>query len=208
MQYIIDGIYLGLALAFLLGPIFIVLIQTSLEQGSRAGLVAASGIWVSDVIIVTLTLIFIKKIDVYVQNPKFIFWVGLIGGAVLIGVGIMTFIKKSKLQFDDSQTVAKSSWLSHWTKGFLVNTINPFTFIFWLSTITSYVATKKLTPVESEWFVVAIIITIIVTDSLKVLLAKMIRPRINDKTLHIINKVAGSALVIFGFVLLMRSVFY
>ena len=205
MQYIVDGIYLGLALAILLGPIFIVLMQSTLEHGTKAGLTAASGIWVSDVIIVSLTLLFIKRIDSVVQHPNFVFWMGLIGGVVLIGVGVANVLKKSQLDLE-SKKINASGWIGFWTRGFLVNTVNPFTFIFWLSTITSYVATKKLTIVESEYFVIAIIITIMVTDSLKVLMAKAIRKRINEKTLNIINKVAGSALIIFGFVLMLRSV--
>lgn len=205
MQYIIDGIYLGLALAILLGPIFIVLMQSTLEHGTKAGLTAASGIWVSDVIIVSLTLLFIKRIDSVVQHPDFVFWMGLIGGVVLIGVGVANVLKQSQLDLD-SKRINASGWIGFWTRGFLVNTVNPFTFIFWLSTITSYVATKKLTIVESEYFVIAIIMTIMLTDSLKVLMAKAIRKRINEKTLNIINKVAGSALIIFGFVLMLRSV--
>ena len=205
MQYIIDGIYLGLTLAILLGPIFIVLMQSTLEHGTKAGLTAASGIWVSDIIIVSLTLLFIKRIDSVVQHPNFIFWMGLIGGVVLVAVGVVNFMKKSHLDLDTEQVVA-TGWLGFWTKGFLVNTVNPFTFIFWLSTITSYVATKKLTVIESEYFAIAVLLTIIVTDSLKVLMAKMIRKRINEKTLNIINKVAGCALIIFGFVLLFKAV--
>ena len=166
---------------------------------------AASGIWVSDIIIVSLTLLFIKRIDSVVQHPNFIFWMGLIGGVVLVAVGVVNFMKKSHLDLDTEQVVA-TGWLGFWTKGFLVNTVNPFTFIFWLSTITSYVATKKLTVIESEYFAIAILLTIIVTDSLKVLMAKMIRKRINEKTLNIINKVAGCALIIFGFVLLFKAV--
>jgi threonine/homoserine/homoserine lactone efflux protein len=206
MQYIIDGIYLGLALSILLGPIFIVLIQTSLEHGTKAGMISASGIWVSDIIVVVLTLMFVKKIRNYVEDPNFIFWMGMIGGIVLIAVGLLTITKKSTLNFDSPDILPKDGWLAHWMKGFLVNTINPFTFIFWLTTITSYVATKKLSLSESEIFVTAILVMIVLTDSLKVLLARMIRPRINEKTLHLINKVAGSALIIFGFILMLRSV--
>ncbi len=205
MQYILDGIYLGLALAILLGPIFIVLIQSSLEKGARAGMTAAAGIWISDIIIVTLTLMFIKRIDAIVQDPNFIYWMGLIGGLVLIGVGVANIIKKTSIDLD-SHNIKASGWLGFLSKGFLVNTINPFTFIFWLSTITSYVATKQLDIQESQIFAGAIIVTIMVTDTLKVLLAKMIREKINEKTLSIINKVAGTALIIFGFLLMLRSV--
>lgn len=205
LQLIIDGIYLGLALAILLGPIFILLMQSSLEHGTRAGLIAGSGIWVSDVIIVSLTLLFIRRIDSLVQHPSFIFWMGLIGGIVLIAVGVASAMKESTLDLNPKQDLG-NTWFGFFSKGFLVNTVNPFTFIFWLTTITSYVATKGIDPAESKIFVTAIIFTIMATDTLKVLLAKMIRKRINTKTLNLINKIAGAALVIFGFVLLLRSV--
>jgi len=48
MQYVLEGLLLGLSLSFLLGPIFIVLVQSSLEQGSKAGFLAAAGIWFSE----------------------------------------------------------------------------------------------------------------------------------------------------------------
>lgn len=208
MQHIFDGIYLGLTLAILLGPIFIVLIQVSLEHGTLAGLVAGSGIWISDIIIVYFTLLFVRQIQDYVYQPSFIFWVGLLGGAVLVIVGMISFFKKSTLNFETSYSKKASSWFGFWVKGFLVNTINPFTFIFWLSTITTYVATKQLDTNESYVFGSIIIAMIIMTDSLKVLLAKLIRQRITPQTLSAINKTAGVALVVFGFVLMFRSVLY
>ena len=205
MQYILEGILFGLTLTILLGPIFIVLVQSSLERGARAGLIAASGIWTSDILIVAISLVFIKRISPYIQSQGFVFWVGLIGGIVLCAVGAATFVRKAKLDFDKRKFSA-SNVLGYWTKGFLVNTINPFTFIFWLSVITSFVASRLLNNLESILFTGSIIFTIMVTDSLKVLLAKLIRKRINERLLGIINKIAGTALIIFGIVLLVRSV--
>lgn len=205
MQYIAEGILFGLTLTLLLGPIFIVLIQSSLENGSKAGLIAASGIWTSDLLIVGLALGFIQNISPYVQSRGFVFWVGLIGGIVLIGVGLATFGKKSEINFE-KRPMGRSGILSYWLKGFMVNTINPFTFIFWLSTITALVARRQLNDLETYLFTGSILFTIIVTDSLKVLLAKLIRNRINENLLSKINKVAGTALVVFGFILLLRSV--
>lgn len=208
MQVALDGIYLGLTLALLLGPIFIVLLQTSIEHGWRAGLLSAAGIWISDLMIVSITLIFVKRIKHFVENPQFIFWMGLIGGAVLIGVGTMTAIKKSTMQLDSDIERKKTHWSRHLLSGFLVNTINPFTFIFWLTTITSYVATHRLSNWESYIFAIAILSMIVTTDTVKVVAAKYIRPHINDRSLTLINKIAGSALIIFGFVLLFRSVYF
>ncbi len=205
MQYIAEGILFGLTLTILLGPIFIVLIQSSLENGSKAGLIAASGIWFSDIVIVVLSLKFVQNISPYVQSKGFVLWVGLIGGAVLIGVGIATLFKKAVINFN-KEPMGRSGIFSYWIKGFMVNTVNPFTFIFWLSTITAFVAKRQLNELESWLFVGSIIFTIIVTDSLKVFLAKVIRKRITTEKLNLINKIAGSALIIFGFILLLRSV--
>ena len=205
MQYIIEGILFGLTLAILLGPIFIVLVQSSLENGSKAGLIAASGIWISDIIIVVLALMFIQNISPYIHSRGFVFWVGLVGGLVLIGVGIATFLKRPEINFEKKK-IGKSGIFGYWLKGFMVNTVNPFTFIFWLSTITAFVARRQLNQFESVLFAGSIIFTIIVTDSLKVLLAKLIRKRITEERLSLINRIAGTALIIFGFVLLLKSV--
>ncbi len=205
MQYIAEGIAFGLTLTILLGPIFIVLVQSSLESGSRAGLLAASGIWTSDIAIVALALGFIQNISPYIQSGGFVFWVGLTGGIVLIGVGMATFMKAPVISFDRKK-FSKSGIFGYWLKGFMVNTINPFTFIFWLSTITAFVARRHLSQFEALLFTGSIIFTIMVTDSLKVFLAKLIRRRITPKLLSIINKIAGTALIVFGFILLLRSV--
>ena len=205
MQYVVEGILFGLTLTILLGPIFIVLIQSSLENGSRAGLVAASGIWTSDILIVFIAVRFIQNISSYIQSQSFVFWVGLVGGIVLISVGVVTYLKKSKLNFD-KKAISKEGIFGYWVTGFMVNTIDPFTFIFWLSTITAFVAKRQLNDVETFLFTGSIIFTIMVTDSLKVLLAKLIRKRITEPRLILINKIAGTALIIFGFVLLLRSV--
>lgn len=205
MQYILEGILFGLTLTILLGPIFIVLIQSSIENGSKAGFIAASGIWTSDIIIVVLALKFIQNISPYVQSGGFVFWVGLIGGFILIGVGMATFYKKAELEFE-KKPMGKSGIFSYWVKGFMVNTINPFTFIFWLSTITTFVASRQLTAGQGWLFVGSIIFTIVITDSIKVLLAKIIRNRITLDYLVKINKIAGTALIVFGFILLLRSV--
>ncbi len=205
MQYVLEGILFGLTLAILLGPIFIVLVQASLERGARAGLIAASGIWTSDILIVAVTLLFIRRISPYVQSQGFVFWVGLIGGLVLCMVGAATFVKKPNINFKKKQ-ISASNILDYWTRGFLVNTINPFTFIFWLSVITSFVASRLLNQTETILFTGSIIATIMVTDTLKVVLAKLIRTRINNHILGWINKLAGTALILFGIVLLVRSV--
>ena len=47
-----SGILLGLTLSILTGPILFTIIQTSIEEGFRAGITVASGIWISDLLFI------------------------------------------------------------------------------------------------------------------------------------------------------------
>lgn len=205
MQSIAEGILIGLTLSVLLGPIFIVLIQASLEKGTKAGILAAVGIWTSDLIFIILALSFINRISSYINSEGFSYWLGIIGSIVLVAIGILTYMKKSSLQFGDKK-MSKSGLFSYWIQGFMVNTINPFTFFFWLGTIPTLVVNRELNIVEASLITGGVMGTIIITDSMKIFLAKMIRNLITEKRLRLINQVAGVALIIFGFVLLLNTV--
>ena len=52
--YILEGLGMGLVLACSLGPIFFALTQTSIEEGVLPGMTVGLGIWISDLIIVSL----------------------------------------------------------------------------------------------------------------------------------------------------------
>ena len=206
MSYILEGILGGLSLAILFGPIFIVLVQTALERGARAGLTVGTGIWTSDFLIIGLFYYFLSKIQNVVEDPDFIFWFGAIGGLIMLIFGIYIFLRKTTLDYSKVK-ISAVHFLGYWTKGFLVNTINPFTFIFWLGFITSFLITRRLDGFDSGLLLGSILLTIIITDSLKVILAKLIRKKLNEGLLSTINKIAGIAVSIFGLVIFYRCVF-
>ena len=204
MQYIADGIMLGLTLTILLGPIFIALTQTGIQHGIKAGMAVGSGIWVSDLLVIYSSYFFILKISLIIQSPDFRFWMGISGGAILIGSGIISFLKSHK---GDDKTPAfdARSYLEYFSKGFAVNFFNPFTFIFWISVMTSYVSGKGITGIQTIILFGSILFTIIITDSIKVVLAKAIRSKMKSYHLEIFGKIAGILLIIFGIILMIRS---
>ncbi len=205
MQHVLTGISIGLTLAVLLGPLFILLIQASIEYGSKGGLIAAAGIWVSDLIFVVLALNFVNRMSSLINSESFSYWLGIAGGAILIGIGIATFFRKASMEFGDAKD-QRSGLIGYWVKGFMVNTFNPFTFFFWLLTIPTLSVNQGLDQTETWLLSAGVLCTIIFTDSIKIALAKLIRKMINVKILTRINQIAGVALIIFGFVLLLNSV--
>jgi threonine/homoserine/homoserine lactone efflux protein len=71
VQYILDGIILGLTLTILLGPIFVALTQTGIQHGIRAGVAVGSGIWISDLLVIISSWFFIRQIDDLAKNATF-----------------------------------------------------------------------------------------------------------------------------------------
>ena len=205
MQIILNGIQVGLLLAILLGPIFFALIQTGVERGLRAGTMVGLGIWISDILFIAITYAGLNYITPLRESEDFIFYVGLIGGLVLIGVGIGTLLTKPPGWEAGSIISTKASYFSLWLKGFLVNTLNPFTFAFWITMMSTTVGDQGYNRQESFLFFAAILTTIIITDFSKVALAKYIRKWLIAKHIIWIRRISGGALIVFGVVLMIRS---
>ena len=193
----IEGLLSGLLLAVSLGPIFIALTQTSLEKGIKPGLTVGSGIWVSDIAIVYLLYHFIYSIKNTIESRAFIFWMGLSGAIVLMAFGIALLVKKPTLNFN-SLKLSKTDYFGFWLKGFLVNTVNPFTFVFWIGIISSYMIGRHSTPEQMMILLGTILSVIVISDSCKVFLANFLRKWLNEEHVNNISNVSGAILIVFG----------
>lgn len=215
MEILGRGILFGLLLAVMLGPIFIVIINTSLQYGKKAGLLSCLGVWVSDFIYIVVSYFFINQVAEIVNNNGFRFWMSICGGIILASFGVYNLFKRIHFTRNDLKTteetdlsikdksdrgvalVVKSN-KEFLISGFLVNSINPFTLFFWLTVMTTEVVGKGLDSTNAFIFILGIISTIMFTDTIKVLLADIIRKRINKKIFTIFVRIAGIGLLIFG----------
>ena len=207
MELLWNGIKLGLVLSVLTGPIVFALLQTSIEEGFRAGVIVASGIWVSDLIFVTITYFGVSYVAELAKWDGLEFWLGIAGGIILVVVGGSMLLLKpppSEL-FEQARAVRFSSRFSLWTKGFLINTVNPFTFFFWLGVSGMLFTEEALQPNQAQLFYGGLFGTIICTDSIKVGLAKSLRRWLKPKNILFIRKIAGVTLLVFGIVLFIRA---
>lgn len=201
-----NGILVGLALAILVGPILFSLIQRSIEQGVKAGLWVALGIWISDVLFIGGIMVGVAHITKVVESPLFEPILGILGGLVLIGIGAGMFISKPATNIEEATTgieVLSSEWRL-WLEGFLINTINPFSIIFWTSIITARSVETDLFSMSSYFFFGSVLGTIIITDTLKIFLAEKIRIYLQPKHILSMRKISGVALFIFGIAMMIR----
>ena len=206
MEMLWDGIKFGLALSILVGPILFALIQTSIEQGFRAGWMVGLGIWVSDLLFVLITYFGISLVAEVSNWDGLEFWLGLVGGIILLAFGIGSwFSKPPSVESIENKAIRHSSYFSLWLKGFLINTINPFTFFFWIGVSGILFTERELMPNEAIYFYGGLIGTLVVTDSAKAALAKMIRKWLKPKFILMLRRIVGVLFMIFGIALLARA---
>jgi len=197
MAFFIEGLLFGLILAVSLGPIFIALTQTSIEKGILPGLTVGSGIWISDFLFVYFFYNFIRSVQSTIESEFFIFWMGMSGALVLLIFGIVLLIKKPELEYKHVK-LRKRNYVGFWLKGFLINTINPFTFVFWMGVISTYVIGRKIDGTQSAILLFTILIVIILSDMGKVYLAHGIKRWLTPQHINQISNFSGIILIAFG----------
>jgi threonine/homoserine/homoserine lactone efflux protein len=201
-----NGIKFGLALSILVGPILFALLHTSIEQGFRAGWTMGLGIWSSDLMFVTATYYGISFVAKLTKWEGLEFTLGIVGGIILLlfGTGALLF-RPPVLNHFEKKAVRYSPYSLLWLKGFLINTLNPFTLFCWLGISGMLFTEKELLAAEARYFYGGLIGTLILTDTLKIALAKMIRRWLKPHFILWMRRTAGIALIVFGVVLLVRA---
>jgi threonine/homoserine/homoserine lactone efflux protein len=207
MNLIVEGVKVGMILALLIGPIFFAIVQAGVEEGFRAGAMVGLGIWVSDFLFITAVYFGLAYISQVVEGPNFALYLG-IGGSItltIFGLGaLLTAPKATTLPEWSRQTLRTTSYPGLWLKGFLINTLNPFTVFFWIGVASTVVVDGDLQPIEARYFFGGVLGTIIVTDLLKVILSKRIRQWLRPIHLMWLRRISGVALIVFAVVLLGR----
>ena len=190
---LLEGYATGLALIVLIGPVLFVLLQSTLERGRAHGFAVAVGIFVSDVVAVALCTWGVAAVF---ADPRVHFWLTLGGGVLLLGFGIRYVLvpaAEPRTQIPPSA----ASLIGFFSRGFVVNFVNPFVFMVWLG-ILGAAATRHGHDIDLVWFASGAVLGVFTLDTAKVLLAHRIRPLLQPRTLRVVYRVSGVLLIGFG----------
>lgn len=149
----------------------------------------------------------------YVEGQEITFFMGLGGSALLASFGLGQILTARGGDFSKETGFAllpqkrSSSILSLWLKGFLINTVNPFTLFFWLGLMSAIAVKEDLTQQNAAAFFGGILVVIILGDLAKILLAKKIRMLMRPVHFIWLRRISGFALIAFGAVLFVRALF-
>ncbi len=205
IEALLKGLTLGLLLSISVGPVIFSIIKQSLNNGHRGGLAFIIGVSISDIALVLVSNVFTELFTSINEHRQII---GIVGSLFLIGVGVyFLFFKKVKVDEGGKQVFKfrKRDYIKIVVSGFLMNTLNPAVFIFWLSTSTAFIIhsiNERLT------IFITCLVFVFTADFAKVMLAHKIRSRLTVHNIHIINRVNGIILIGFGLVLIWGLLFY
>lgn len=193
MPVFLDGFLVGLALVILIGPVFFTLLKTSLQHGVVAGSLVALGIFISDILAVLLC---VYGASAFLKSDESRFYLALVGGVVLIALGVRYFLKKKKAEEEVIQLNAKH-YIGFFSKGFLVNFVNPFVFAVWIG-IVKVAGDKHGFDKDLAIYLAGTLLAIFSTDVTKVFLASKIKSILKPEILFVLYKIIGVCLVLLG----------
>ncbi len=208
IEDIFAAIPLGFFLSFMIGPVFFVLLETSVVKGFRAALVFDLGVVLADVIFILIAYFSSYRLIEAIKDDPALF---IFGGLVMLTYGIISFVKNKKakknIDPEDPDELAKNNYVSLFFKGFFLNFINIGVLGFWLAILITVGPKLQLNATRMFTFFTTVILSYFVTDIFKILLAKQLRNQLNPHNILLIKKVISIILIISGVFLLSQGWF-
>ena len=205
LESLLKGITFGLLLSLAVGPVLFSTIKQSLNNGHRGGLAFIIGVSVSDISLVLVSNLFTQLFN-SLQSYKT--EIGLAGCIFLVSMGIyFLFFKKVKVNEAGKQifNFRKRDYIKIFLSGYFMNTLNPAVFIFWITTSTAVINHS----INQRIIIFTTCLAwILCTDILKVFLSGKIRNRLTPHNIHILNRINGLILIVFGIALIWGLLIY
>lgn len=197
------AIPLGFFLSFMIGPVFFVLLETSAIRGFRAALAFDLGVILADILFITVAYFSSFQLLENLSNQPGLY---VFGGVILLVYGATILKRKTpKNRSPEIETNNSSNYLSLFVKGFLLNFINIGVLVFWLGVIIIVGPSLDNEPNRIIVFFATMLGAYLITDILKILLAKRLKRKLTKNRVVLIKKGIAVILIICGIVLITKG---
>lgn len=188
MSELLAAVPLSLLLVFSTGPVFFVVVETSITKGVKRAFCVDLGAVIADIVFILIALFSAQPLrESFAENPRWL----IVGGLILCMFGLISLIismrKKPNIAFE-AEALPKSNHLFYVAKGFLLNIINVGTFLFWVGLVVFG---------AGFWFFVYVLFFYLLFDILKIYLAKQLKLILTPKVIYKLKQLVH--IIIFGF---------
>ncbi len=227
---------LSLATIFGIGPAFFTLIQTSINRGFKRALFFDAGVMLSDVAAVVVMMMTSVQLDFNSGNRNVVL-AGIAAGIIVIVFGILTYrskpenvVERSKRKNEELEQFEKrfekldekldkvdeklnikkpegSRWYVYLGKGFIMNVLNPFIWIFWMTCVATASGTYDGELNKVIMFFIGTFSTVLAFDILKIIGAYSLKRFFTEERMRVLNHITGIILIVCGLVVIVRVLF-
>ena len=200
----IDAVVFGFILSFSFGPIFFILLETSITRGIKQAVFMDFGVIVSDLLFFSLAYFGASKIATEENQPALF----LLGGVILSVYSAISFINNAvkNKKIKKEKAVEETRLFKYVVKGFLLNIINISYLVIWAGVIVWFGPKVEMSPVKIWTFFFVSVATYLAVNVLKFLLSSRLKSKLTDFVLFYIRQGLNILILIFGIVLIFKGV--
>jgi threonine/homoserine/homoserine lactone efflux protein len=193
------GILAGIAISAPVGPVNVLCMSRTLTKGRISGMVSGLGAAVGDTMYGAVAGFSISFVIQFLLREEF--WIRLIGGFLLIGIGFLYYFKKPQSLKEQKSDSPHSEFIS----AFLLNLTNPTVVLSFLAILAALGMGQQRPPLLTLLLVGGIFAGSMLWWIILTVTTSHFRDRFNDKGMLWMNRIAGMAIGGFGIVTLILS---
>ena len=200
-----NAFFIGFGMSFMIGPVFLMLIKTSILKGVRAAIAFDVGVILGDIFFMLVAYFSSKSLLEKIKDDPRLF---LIGGLVLIVYGLISYLDKNnkkELIASEINIPETNNYFILLLKGFVLNFINVGVLATWLGVVIVVGPTLDMNPTYMFWYFATIILGYALTDLGKILLAKQLKSKLTPIVIYRIKRGMGILLIVFGAIIMLKT---
>jgi threonine/homoserine/homoserine lactone efflux protein len=199
--FFFKGLIIGFSIAAPVGPIGVLCIRRSLEQGTLAGLAAGLGAATADAVYGCIAGFGLTAVSGFLVRQQF--WLALVGGVFLCYLGVRTFLSRPAEQ---AATLGTGSLAATYGTTFLLTLSNPATILSFVSVFAGF----GLGQAADYAAAIVLVLGVFTGSALWWMILSggvgLIRNRVNVQWMKAINRLSGCILLAFGLYALSRLI--
>jgi threonine/homoserine/homoserine lactone efflux protein len=201
ISLILRGFILGFAIAAPVGPIGLLCIQRTLNQGQLVGLASGLGAATADAFYGAVAAFGLTLVSAFLIEQQF--WLALVGGLFLCYLGVRTFLAGPAERAAGSEATGIAG---AYGSTFLLTITNPMTILAFVAIFAGAGLTAAGgDALSAVWMVAGVFIGSATWWFLLSAGVGLLRARISANGLLWVNRAAGAILVVFGVLAIGRA---
>nr|AOE07724.1 lysine transporter LysE [uncultured bacterium] len=198
MLEFLPAVPLGILLSFSFGPLFFILLETSISKGIKQAFFIDVGVVAADITFFSVAYFGASKLITEENQPALF----VLGGVLLSSYGVLSFFKtykkRKKQQKGKVKVIQTPNLFSLAIKGYLLNIINVAVLFFWTG-VLFVIGPKFEMETGKIWlFFSATVSTYIFVNLCKYYFASKLKTKLTDSILYKMKQALNLFVFVFG----------